>query len=180
MKSAATPQPLLPDWQTLTDSEILDRLGGVYEHSRWVARAILADGIGPADRDPELLATRMRAVVNAAGPAAHLTLLKAHPELAGKLALAGKLEAHSSAEQAGAGLDQCSEAEFTEFQCLNAAYTQKFGHPFIIAVRGLSRAEILKLFQLRIENSASTEFATALAEVHKIASQRLAAMVKTR
>lgn len=160
----------------MTSSEILDRLGGVYEHSRWVAEALLAGGFQPADRDPLRLAARMREIVDAAGPTAHLILLKAHPELVGKLALAGELEAHSSAEQAGAGLDQCSEAEFAAFQRLNANYTQKFGHPFIIAVRGQTRAAILSAFQRRVENSTSTEFASALAEVHKIASFRLAAM----
>ena len=99
--------------------------------------------------------------------------LRAHPELAGKLAVAGGLTVESTAEQAGAGLDRCSPEEFARFTELNDQYGAKFGHPFIIAVRGLDRAAILAAFETRVNNDPSTEFATALAEVHKIARLRL-------
>ena len=112
--------------------------------------------------------------VDAAGHDAQSALLRAHPELAGKLAIAGNLTAESSAEQAGAGLDACSADEFARFQMLNTRYGAAFGHPFIIAVRGLTRSDILAAFEQRATNDPETEFATALAEVHKIARLRLA------
>ena len=79
-------------------------------------------------------------------------------------------------EQKGAGLDQCSPAELEAFRALNAAYDERFGHPFIIAVAGLSRADILAAFAKRIENDPATEFATAIAQIHRIAAFRLAAL----
>ena len=115
----------------------------------------------------------MRDIVDAAGDERQLDLLRAHPELAGKLAIAGGLTAESSAEQAGAGLDSCTPAEFARFSDLNDRYGARFGHPFIIAVRGLDRAAILDAFESRVGNDRDTEFATALAEVHKIARLRL-------
>jgi OHCU decarboxylase len=118
-------------------------------------------------------AARMAGIVDAAGHDAQLALLRAHPELAGKLAIAGGLTAESSAEQAGAGLDSCTPDEFASFSDLNDRYGARFGHPFIIAVRGLDRAAILAAFAARIDNDPTTEFATALAEVHKIARLRL-------
>ena len=157
----------------MSEHECLDALGGIYEHSLWVAESLLASGISAADNDPDHLAQRMKAIVNAASDAAKLTLLRAHPELAGKLAIAGNLTTESTAEQASAGLDRCSPEEFAAFQALNTAYGEKFGHPFIIAVRGLTRADILAVFRRRIDNDRRTEFATALAEVYKIARLRL-------
>ena len=157
----------------LSEDQLLAALGGIYEHSVWVAETLFASGITSADNDPDRLAKRMKAIVDAATDEAKLVLLRAHPELAGKLAIAGNLTAESTAEQASAGLDKCSAAEFEQFQKLNTDYTAKFGHPFIIAVRGLSRADILAAFHQRIGNDPATEFKTALAEVHKIAQLRL-------
>ena len=79
-------------------------------------------------------------------------------------------------EQRGAGLDQCSPEELEAFRSLNAAYLARFGHPFIIAVAGLSRGDILAAFAERLENEAETEFATAMAQIHRIAGFRLAAL----
>jgi 2-oxo-4-hydroxy-4-carboxy-5-ureidoimidazoline decarboxylase len=120
----------------------------------------------------------MAAIVDDAGQAQQMNLLCAHPELAGKLAIDGGLTAESTSEQASAGLDKCSPEEFAEFQRLNSAYGTAFGHPFIIAVRGLTRANILDAFRKRINNDKPTELATALAEVHKIAGIRLSAFSK--
>jgi OHCU decarboxylase len=100
-------------------------------------------------------------------------LLRAHPDLAGRLAMAGELTAQSTAEQAAAGLDQCSPEQLQAFQRLNAAYTARFGIPFIIAVRGLTRATILERFAQRLGNSQATEMRIALEEVHRIARLRL-------
>ena len=91
-------------------------LGGIYEHSPWVAEQLYAEGISQADNDVDQLASRMKAIVDATDDRAKLALLCAHPELAGKLAIAGDLTAESTAEQASAGLDKCSEAEFAEFK----------------------------------------------------------------
>ena len=159
--------------QQLSRQQFLTQFGGIYEHSDWVALAVLAAGLGPADDRINHLADRMAAIVDAAGNKRQLALLCAHPELAGKLAIDGGLTADSTAEQASAGLDRCSPEEFAAFQALNTAYGEKFGHPFIIAVRGLTRADILAAFRRRIDNEERTEFATALAEVHKIARLRL-------
>lgn len=153
--------------------------GGIYEHSAWVAEAVFNIGVGPDDADPLHLAGRMAVIVDAGGRDRQMALLKAHPELAGKLAIAGDLTAESTAEQAGAGLDQCSPAEFDAFQDLNRRYGRKFGHPFIIAVRGLDRAAILTAFRQRITNSPDAEFTTALNEVHKIARLRLVQLAGT-
>jgi 2-oxo-4-hydroxy-4-carboxy-5-ureidoimidazoline decarboxylase len=157
----------------LKETEFMAQFGGIYEHSPWVAATIWSEGLGPEDRHLSQFASRMRDVVDAAGPTRQMALLRAHPELAGKLAIAGGLTAESSAEQAGAGLDSCTPDEFASFSDLNDRYGARFGHPFIIAVRGLDRAAILAAFAARIDNDPTTEFTTALAEVHKIARLRL-------
>jgi 2-oxo-4-hydroxy-4-carboxy-5-ureidoimidazoline decarboxylase len=157
----------------LSKADFITAYGGIYEHSPWVAKTVLAAGLGPADANPGHLAGRMAYIVDAGGQDRQMALLCAHPELAGKLAVAGRLTAESTAEQAGAGLDQCTAAEFDEFHALNQRYRNKFGHPFIIAVRGLDRHAILDAFRQRIDNNARDEFVTALAEVHKIARLRL-------
>ena len=149
------------------------RYGGLYEHSPWVAEAVYDAGQAGLARDPEAQQAAMAAVVEAAGRETQLALLRAHPDLAGRLALAGDLTAASSAEQAGAGLDHCSPEELARFQDLNARYTARFGFPFILAVKGKTRAEILAAFEARIDNDVETEFATALAQVHRIALLRL-------
>ena len=158
----------------LCEDDFMAKYGGIYEHAPWVAARLFGAGLGPQDSRLSIFAGRMADIVDAAGHDAQLALLRAHPELAGKLAIAGGLTRESAAEQAGAGLDACSPSEFASFQEFNARYGAAFGHPFIIAVRGLTRSDILAAFQTRLGNDAATEFATALAEVHKIARMRLA------
>jgi 2-oxo-4-hydroxy-4-carboxy-5-ureidoimidazoline decarboxylase len=138
------------------------RYGGVYEHSPWVAEACWPP---PAD-----LAAAMRAVVDAAPRERKLALIRAHPELASRARMA---EA-SVKEQAGVGLDQCSPEEFAAFQRLNAAYNARFGFPFIFAVKGATRTDILATFEARLSNDPETEFETAIAQIHRIAGFRLA------
>ena len=106
-----------------------------------------------------------------------MQVLRAHPDLAGKLALAGKLTADSTAEQASAGLDRLTPEEHQRFTGLNDVYTKKFGFPFIIAVKGLTKAQILASFESRIDNSPEEEFETACAQVEKIARLRLQSML---
>ena len=157
----------------LSRADFTAAFGGIYEHSPWVAERLFDAGLSAHDADPTNLARRMAEIVDAAGYDKQIALLCAHPELAGKLAIAGSLTAESTAEQASAKLDQCNAEEFAAFQDLNDRYGKKFGHPFIIAVRGLDRATILAAFGKRVAHSAETEFATALGEVHKIAQLRL-------
>lgn len=145
-------------------------LGEIFEHSPWVAeRAMEA-------RPFETIAALHQAMVGAVRAAPRqrqLALLRAHPELAGKLALAGELTRSSIGEQAAAGLDRCSAEELERFASLNEAYKAKFGFPFIIAVKGHSRAEILEAFEARLSNQPEAEFAEALEQVGRIAWLRL-------
>ncbi|MDB9890264.1 2-oxo-4-hydroxy-4-carboxy-5-ureidoimidazoline decarboxylase [Alphaproteobacteria bacterium] len=157
----------------LSRADFIAAFGGIYEHSPWVAERLFDAGLTAHDADLASLARRMAEIVDAAGYDKQMALLCAHPELAGKLAIAGSLTAESTAEQASAKLDQCNAEEFAAFQDLNDRYGKNFGHPFIIAVRGLDRATILAAFGKRVAYSAETEFATALGEVHKIAQLRL-------
>jgi len=156
--------------------DFIARFGGVYEHSPWVAEqvAAIAFGITDMDRVAELMAD----CVDNASREQQLALIRAHPDLAGRAQVAGELTEDSTAEQASAGLDQCTKVEYERFQALNAAYHEKFGFPFVMAVRGSSRAEILEAFSARLQNDYDEEFETALSEIHKIARLRLAAMEK--
>jgi len=154
----------------------LARYGGVYEHSPWIAGAVWDEGA--ASDDDETLAGAMAARVEAAGQEAQLALLRAHPDLAGKLALRGELTADSTSEQAGAGLERCSADEFAEFQRLNDAYKTRFGFPFILAVKGHDRVAILAAFRRRAANGRAAELRQALDQVHRIARNRLQALAE--
>jgi len=160
----------LADLNTAPADRFVETLGGIFEHSPWVAEAV-APARPFASRDS--LHAAMVAAVDAADEGQKLALLRAHPDLAGKLARAGALTDASTAEQASAGLDRLSEEEFQRFTAFNIAYTEKFGFPFIIAVRENTKASILAAFGRRITNSREAEFSTALAEVAKIARLRL-------
>jgi OHCU decarboxylase len=163
---------------TLDREGFLARYGGVYEHSPWIAGAVWDEGA--ASDDEATLAGAMAARVEAAGEDARLALLRAHPDLAGKLAVEGELTAESTSEQAGAGLERCSPEEFEEFQRLNDAYTARFGFPFILAVKGHDRAGILEAFRRRVGHDRATELREALDQVHRIARLRLRALAGER
>lgn len=160
-------------------NDFVNRYGGVYEHSPWVAERVQRL-MGGTDIDSQLLPALMADCVDNASPETQLELIRAHPDLAGKAQVAGELTAESTDEQMNAGLDQCSDAEFEQFQSLNAAYKAKFDFPFIMAVRESNREQILAAFASRIENDYNTEFETALQEIHKIARLRLAAMEESQ
>jgi 2-oxo-4-hydroxy-4-carboxy-5-ureidoimidazoline decarboxylase len=149
--------------------DFIARFGPVYEASPWVAEGVWPDP--PADR--EGLAKAMAAVVDAAPREQKLALIRAHPELASRTKMADA----SVKEQAGAGLDQCSPEEFEAFQRLNAAYQARFGFPFIFAVKGATRGDILAAFEARLANDPETEFETAIAQIHRIAGFRLADLI---
>ena len=158
----------------MKDSEFVARYGGIYEHSAWVAEETAGDAM--ANEDLEQIAVIMAECVDNASTERQLALIRAHPDLAGKAQLAGELTQDSTTEQSKAGLDQCSADEYAQFQTLNDRYHEKFGFPFVMAVRASTRAEILTAFAARLENDAITEFETALQEIHKIARLRMHAM----
>jgi len=154
--------------------EFVRTYGGIYEHSPWVAAE--AHAIVSASCSLEELANIFAGIVDGADYKRKLALIRAHPDLAGRAALRGELTDDSTSEQSSAGIDQCSPAEYEQFQAYNERYWAKFGFPFVMAVRESNRAEILAAFAARLENDHDTEFATAIAEIHKIARLRLQAM----
>lgn len=168
----------LPTPDRFDRQQFVGRFGGVYEHSPWIAEAAFDAGITCSPAAAEQLAEPLAAIVDRSSREARLALLRAHPELVGKLAVTGSLTSESRSEQSSAGLDRCSAEEFAEFQRLNERYNSTFGFPFIIAVRGLTRADILAAFRRRVDNDPEAEFATALGEVHRIARLRLAALAR--
>ena len=119
----------------------------------------------------------MCVAVERADTAEQLALIRAHPELAGRAAVRGELTPDSAREQQGAGLAACTPAEFARLQQLNAAYTQKFGFPFVLAVKGHNRASVIAALERRVENTAEHERAVALREIGRIAGFRLADLV---
>ena len=153
------------------------KFGGVYEHFPEIAERAWDKGLNEATATPEGLAAALAAVAAALDETAKLKLIRNHPDLAGRLGIAD-LTSASRAEQAGAGLDQCTPEEFRRFQALNDTYKAKFVFPFILAVAGKTRHDILAAFEKRIGNDRETEFHTALAEIHKIARIRLKAMAR--
>lgn len=155
---------------TCSDSEFVAALGAIFEHSPWVAEAV--SGMRPF-ASIEALHAAMVSAVDRADEGAQLALIRAHPDLAGKAALAGELTAESTSEQKGAGLDRLTSEEFTRFHTLNDAYKQKFGFPFILAVRGHDKHSILDAFERRLENSQPDEKSEALAQIAQIGSFRL-------
>lgn len=158
----------------MSGTDFVARYGGIYEHSPWVAeqvKALVDDNV-----DTEQLVRLMADCVDNASREQRLELVCAHPDLAGKAQISGDLTVDSSVEQASAGLDQCTPDEYARFQSLNSSYKNKFGFPFVMAVRDSSRAQILAAFETRLGNDNDLEFETALEEIHKIARLRLCAL----
>ena len=156
-------------------AEALALLDGLYEHSPWIAEEALAQR---PFRSLAHLKHALAQVVRTAELDAQLALIRAHPELAGKAMVAKSLTAESTNEQSKAGLTQCTPEEFERIQQLNAAYNERFGFPFILAVRGprgtgLSKQEIIDTFARRLDNHPEFELAEALRNIHRIAEIRL-------
>lgn len=169
-----------PAPRELSRDEFAARFGAVYEHSPWIAEALYDGGLTPDEDTPEGLARAMAAVLAAADADAKRALIRAHPDLAGRAAIAGELTDSSRTEQAGAGLDRCTPEEYRRFQELNEAYKAKFGFPFILAVAGKTRHEILAAFESRLGNDRDVEFHTALQQIDRIARIRLAALARNQ
>jgi 2-oxo-4-hydroxy-4-carboxy-5-ureidoimidazoline decarboxylase len=151
----------------------LEKFGSVFEHSPWVAERVFETGIDPLSDDSDGVSERFKNEFTNAAPDLQLETLRAHPTLACALAEPVELTDDSIKEQEAVGLDQCSEVEFKEFGRLNAAYIEKFGYPFIVAVRGRDRRKILELFRMRLKNDAVLEYQTALLQVCQIARFRI-------
>ncbi|MGB8812295.1 MAG: allantoinase PuuE [Paracoccaceae bacterium] len=151
----------------------VSRFGGIFEHSPWIADRAFDLELGPAHDSATGLHNALCRVFRSAPEAERMGVLTAHPDLAGKLAMAKRLTAESTAEQASAALDALTDAERETFQFLNTAYVGKHGFPFIIAVRDNSKTAILAAFQARIANDTKTEFQNACNQVERIAELRL-------
>ncbi|MNF39541.1 Uric acid degradation bifunctional protein [compost metagenome] len=168
-------------FQTLTPSSLsrdafVEAFADIYEHSPWVAEKAFDLGQDAQIDEIDALHQRMADLLLSASHEAQLALINAHPDLAGKAAVRGELTEASTSEQAGAGIHECTSDEFSRFTELNDAYKAKFGFPFIMAVKGSNRHQILAAFEERIHNSPEAEFARALAEINKIALFRLQQM----
>lgn len=160
----------------MSREDFVARFGGVFEHSPFVAERAYDTAAMIEPLSAATVHAALAAVFRSASHEERLGVLNAHPDLAGKLAISGGLTEDSKKEQAGAGLDRLSPEEHQRFTELNTAYVQKFGFPFIIAVKGLNKDDILHAFEHRIGNGAEQEFDTAAAQVEKIARLRLEAL----
>ncbi len=164
----------LQDLNALDTPAFTQRLGGIFEHSPWVAERVV--NLRPF-ASTQALHAAMVAAIEAEGSDAQLKLIRAHPELAGKAAVRGELTEESNREQSGAGLDRCTPQEFAELQDLNTRYNQKFGFPFIVAVRGHTRHSIIALMAQRLGNNVEAEQRECLQQIYKIGEFRLADLV---
>lgn len=153
----------------LTQGEFVALLGGIYEHSPWVAEEVWAHRPYTSVRD---LGEAMQDAVKSADAGQQLELICAHPELLGKMA-AAELTTASRAEQASAGLDRCTAGERTQMQALNQAYRERFGFPFVVAVRGLNWGDVIERISTRLQHGRKQEMETALEEIGRIARLRL-------
>lgn len=155
----------------------VERFGGVYEHSPWIADGAWLKGLTPREDTAAGLNAALSAGLRAAPADRQMGVIHAHPDLAGKLAEAKLLTASSTAEQASAGLDRLTPEEKARFTALNDAYKAKFGFVFIMAIRGRTKAEILDGFERRLGHDRDAEVAEALTQIERIALLRLEQML---
>jgi 2-oxo-4-hydroxy-4-carboxy-5-ureidoimidazoline decarboxylase len=172
--SDAVPRTTLSDLNGCGSADFAAALANVFEYSPWIAEQAAAArpfaGVRP-------LFEAMAVAVDRAPPEARLALIKAHPDLADKTQRAAGLTAESSAEQNSVGLDRLSDAEYEAFERVNHAYRAKFGFPYIVCVRRHTKDSILRDFERRLPNDASTEVATSIREICRIAALRLDQLV---
>jgi len=153
----------------LSRTEFIEIFTNIFEKTKWIAEKLYNQK--PFDNFEDLC-SKMLGIFETAGKETQLKILGAHPDLADKVTV-NLLTLNSRSEQSNAGLDQCSEEEFNEFKNLNKSYRQKYGFPFVIAVKGKNKIEILSEFRKRILNSVDEEFNEAIIQVGKIANLRL-------
>lgn len=171
MKTSLT----LAELNALPAEQFVHLLGGVFEHSPWVAEQVAS--LRPFG-DVDALHRAMVDRIAAAGPQARMALIRAHPELAGKAAVRGELTPESTSEQQGAGLDRCTQQEYDALAELNRAYRDKFGFPFILAVRGHDRQSIIREFRRRLALTPAQETAECLEQIYKIGRFRLDDLIR--
>jgi OHCU decarboxylase len=152
---------------------LVERFGDLFEHTPQIVERAHAGGLTTKDDTADGLHASLVAVMRAMRADEKLALIKAHPDLAGRLAQAKELTADSNTEQASAGLDQLTPDELQRFTDLNTAYMARFGFPFILAVKGRTKAEIIQSFETRLLNDAGAEFDEALRQIERIARLRL-------
>jgi 2-oxo-4-hydroxy-4-carboxy-5-ureidoimidazoline decarboxylase len=158
----------------MSAADFTDRLGAIFEHSPWVAQRAAAHR---PFASVDALHAAMANAVRSASEDERLRLIRAHPELAGRAAVRGELTDESTREQKGAGLDRCSVEEFERMQDLNRRYNEKFGFPFIIAVKGHDRHSILQAFADRLENAKEVEAGESIEQIIRIGGFRLGDVV---
>ena len=164
------PRMTLAAANALDAAAFVAAFGDVAEHSPWVAETAAARR-PYADR--ETMVSAFADAIASAPADAQRALVLAHPDLAGRAALAGEVTDDSAREQASAGLDTLTPEEFRTFTEANTAYRQRFGFPFILAVRNATKHTILDAFRARLDNTAEAELAEALAQVRRIVRFRL-------
>ncbi len=157
----------------MTKAEFLARFADIVEHAPWIASLVWDSGLGPEHDSTAGLHQQFSQVVQAADREQKLALLLAHPQLAVGIASPSELTAASQDEQQGAGLDKCSPDEFEEFQNLNQDYLARFGFPFIMAVKGSDRQQILRAFRTRVTHRKEPEFQAAIDQVIRIGFFRI-------
>lgn len=170
----------LSDLNNCDTQAFVETLRGIYEHSPWIPERAAARR---PFATPAALRLALQDVVGAASADEQLGLIRAHPELAGKAAIAGELTAESTDEQAKSGLNRCSAEEYATLHKLNADYNAKFGFPFILAVKGptgngLTRQAIIETFTRRLKNQRADEMAECLRQIHRIAELRIKDLLK--
>ncbi|MDA9207337.1 allantoinase PuuE [Octadecabacter sp.] len=157
--------------------DFVSAFGGMFEHSPWIAERAYTLELGPTHDTAVGVHSALCRAFRTASTAERMGVLRAHPDLAGKLAAAEQLTTESTAEQAGAGLDALTDGERNQFQSLNADYVEKHGFPFIIAVRDHTKASIMQSFETRIAHDSEIEFDEACRQVERIAEFRLRDML---
>jgi 2-oxo-4-hydroxy-4-carboxy-5-ureidoimidazoline decarboxylase len=172
---ATLPSLSLAEVNTMNESDFVAAFGPLFEHSPWVARQTWARR--PFTSSEDLLA-QLAATVRRSPLAMQIELIRAHPDLAGRLARAGELTHDSSREQASAGLDRLLPEEVQLFDEYNRRYLAQFGFPFVICARLNDKTTMLLAFERRLQLSRSEEIATALDEIEKIAALRLTSLLR--
>ena len=155
----------------LSKTEFISIFGNIFEKTEWIAERCYES---KPYNNPDELVSKMMKIFENIEKEKHLEILNSHPDLA----VEKKLTEDSKNEQKNANLNQCTDEEFVEFKKLNEEYKKKFGFPFIIAVKGKNKEEILNSFRQRITNNINLEFEEAKKQVKKIASFRLSEIIK--
>ncbi len=172
---AMTSKISLASLNQLDRDQFIESLGGIFEHSPWVADLVYENR--PFDSKAQLHQTMVE-TVKRSPEFQRMALICNHPELAGKEAAEGTMTDDSQKEQSGAGLNQCSAEELSQLQSLNRSYREKFEFPFVIAVTGLDKNQIIAAIESRLKNSDRVEFDTNLAEIGKISLIRLNKLIE--